>query len=263
MSPPALSADRDVVFVGGLHRSGTSVFARALATNPEIAGLLDTPARENEGQLLQDVYEPARAHGGAGRFAFNPAAHYTEQSRLVTEENARRILESWGRYADPSPRILLEKSPPNMIWMRFLQALFPRAKFVLLKRHPAVVSLRQRPFREEMPLVELLEHWVLAHDIMAADLPMIREARLVHYETFAAHPEQTLSDLAGFLGVEDRFDVAEVVDDRSEDPFRQWLIERDSLAPTDLERIAVGAHRHGYALDRLEPLDQGSTNDRS
>jgi hypothetical protein len=251
-APPPV--ERDLVLVGGLHRSGTSVFARTLATHPDIAGITGSPAPEDEGQHLQDVYEPALAHGGAGRFAFDPAAHYTEDSPLVSEASARRILAAWSHYADPAPRLLVEKSPPNLIWMRFLQALFPGARFVVVKRHPAVVSLRMRPFRPDTPIVELLEHWIEAHDIMAGDLPSIHHVRTVYYEMFAAEPEPTLRRLAPFLGVAPDFDVSEVSDDRSAGPFEQWLGELESIPPLDRERIAAGARRHGYDLGRLEPI---------
>ena len=57
------------VFVGGLHRSGTTPLARVLGAHPEISGLSGTGVSEDEGQHLQDVYPRIRAHGGMGRFA--------------------------------------------------------------------------------------------------------------------------------------------------------------------------------------------------
>jgi hypothetical protein len=72
-----------IVFVGGLHRSGTTLVARLLAAHPEASGFAGTGVPENEGQHLQDVYPPASRHGGPGRFALHPAAHLTESSPLV------------------------------------------------------------------------------------------------------------------------------------------------------------------------------------
>jgi len=115
------------VFLGGLHRSGTTLLARLLAAHPEVSGFSETGVPADEGQHLQTVYPPARAFGGPGRFAFRGESHLTESSPLVSEENARRLLADWGRHWDMTKPVLVEKSPPNLIRMRFLQALFPEA----------------------------------------------------------------------------------------------------------------------------------------
>ena len=51
-----MSLDPDpkrLVFVGGLHRSGTTPFAKILDEPPGDRGLVDTGVREDEGQHLQ------------------------------------------------------------------------------------------------------------------------------------------------------------------------------------------------------------------
>ena len=68
---------------------------------------------EDEGQLLQSIYPDDNTHGGPGRFAFDPAAHLTETSPLVTRDNADAVLTCWSRYWNRSRPILLDKSPPT------------------------------------------------------------------------------------------------------------------------------------------------------
>jgi hypothetical protein len=64
----------------------------------------------------------------------------------VTPENRQKLFEEWSRYWDVSKPYLLEKSPPNLIRTRFLQAMFPSSYFVVLLRHPIPVALATQPW---------------------------------------------------------------------------------------------------------------------
>ena len=64
-------SDQLLLFVGGLHRSGTTMLARMLAEHPQISGFADTGAPADEGQHLQDVYPVISPGRQAGRFAFH------------------------------------------------------------------------------------------------------------------------------------------------------------------------------------------------
>ena len=134
------------VFVGGLHRSGTTLLGRCMAEHAQVSGFSGTGAREDEGQHLQTVYRAGKSHGGPGRFGFDPDAHLTEGSALVSDESRRLLLEQWGPHWDMSRPVLVEKSPPNLIRTRFLQALFPGARMIALVRHPVAVAGATRQF---------------------------------------------------------------------------------------------------------------------
>ena len=74
-SPPVASgsdgfdpARHRLLFVGGLHRSGTTLLADLIAAHPLTSGFANTGVPADEGQHLQDVYPSARAFGGPGRF---------------------------------------------------------------------------------------------------------------------------------------------------------------------------------------------------
>ena len=156
--------DRRFLFIGGLHRSGTSILHRLLREHPLTSGFHDTGVMEDEGQHLQSVIPAAHAYGGPGEFAFHPDAHLTETSRLISHHNRDTLLKEWGAYYNLEKQILLEKSPPNLIRSRFFRQMFPHSSFVFIVRHPIAVALATEKWSNRT-IIERLLHWHSAHSI--------------------------------------------------------------------------------------------------
>jgi hypothetical protein len=175
---------------------------RLLDEHPEVSGLSGTVQATNEGQHNQTVYPGDEYHGKGGRFAFRPEARFTETSPLVTPENARKLFEEWSRYWDVSRPYLLEKSPPNLIRTRFLQALFPDSYFVVILRHPIPVTLATQPWGGDRTHA-LIEHWLRAHELFLEDVPQLRRVHILRYEELVAEPDAVLGRVFDFLGLED------------------------------------------------------------
>ena len=201
-SPPGAGDSHKLVFVGGLHRSGTTPLARVLAEHPQVSGFTGTSATEDEGQHLQDVYPAARTYGGAGRFALDPRAHLTEGSALANAANAARLLDQWRPHWDTSRPVLVEKSPPNLVMTRFLQALYPQAYFVVIVRHPVVVALSTEKWLHGRSLRTPMANWFAAHDAFSADAPMLARLHVVKYESLVADPHRELDAIGSFLGLD-------------------------------------------------------------
>ncbi|HZU46961.1 MAG TPA: sulfotransferase, partial [Mycobacterium sp.] len=131
---------------------------------------------------------------------FDPAARLTEDSQLVTPDAGRRLLEAWTPYWDTSKRVLLEKSPPNLIRMRFLRALFPAARFIVVVRHPIAVSFATRKW-SRTSIDSLLRHWVSAHEHLVEDSLHVGRTAVVRYEDLLADPGSELDRLFAFLSL--------------------------------------------------------------
>jgi hypothetical protein len=245
--------DHRFVFLAGLHRSGTTLLARLLAAHPDVSGFSGTDAAADEGQHLQTVYPPATAWGGPGRFGFAREAHFTEGE--ASDEKARKLFEEWSPYWDLARRVLVEKSPPNLLKTRFLQALFPGSSFVVVVRHPIPVSLATAKFRPTRRYGRLLEHWLRCYETFEADKPRLERVHVLRYEELVREPEPVLRGVFEFLEL-DPIPPSEPVEAGADERyFAQWrALKRDPRMRAYLDvaslRFERRARHWGYSLLR-------------
>ena len=250
------------VLLCGLHRSGTTLLFRMLREHPAMSGFTNNKvptewlALEDEGQFLQSVYPPGIVYGGPGSFAFAPDAHVTETSELLTRENKAQLAMDWFPYWDLSKRYLLEKSPPNILMTRFLQSALPNASFVAIVRHPVAVSLATTKWSHRS-LDQLLEHWLVAHEIYTADVPHLRQSMAVKYEALIADPAAELRRIYDFLGVAPHPTTFEATTEHNQRYFAQWREmaknpETGAAVQEWIARFEPRVRAFGYSLEDLE-----------
>ena len=238
------------LFLGGLHRSGTSIAHRLLREHPETSGISGSAAPQDEGQHLQTVFPTAKDYGGPGRFAFADASHLTETSSLALPANRDRLLREWGPWYDLERVVLLEKSPPNLLRTRFLQSLLPGSCFVMLVRHPIAVSLATVKW-SKTPIFDLLNHWLRAHQIFLEDHAYLENCLVLRYEDLVTdsasclHAICNLAELAPFA-------PREPVSDHNAQYFDRWNERideyRKDLQQADTELVSF-ARRFGYTFE--------------
>ncbi|MBA7584733.1 hypothetical protein ES708_26691 [subsurface metagenome] len=190
------------IFIGGMHRSGTTLLAKLMGEHESISSFQNTGAPMNEGQHLQNVYPDPINYGTVGLFGFNEKAYLNEKSDLITQENKEKLFQQWSRYWDLSKPYLLEKSPPNIIRTRFLQEMFPESCFIIIKRHPIAVSFATQKFsRRQLELNKLFNHWVICHKQLEKDLPFINNVIVINYEDLVSNPQKVLDTIADLLSI--------------------------------------------------------------
>ncbi len=233
-----------------------------LREHPEMSGFTNNQvatewlALEDEGQFLQSVYPPGIVYGGPGSFALAPEAHLTESSELLTPENNAQLAVDWFPYWDLSKQYLLEKSPPNILMTRFLQSAFPNTSFVAIVRHPVAVSLATTKWSARS-LESLLEHWLVAHEILQQDIPHLKNAMTIKYETLIAEPEGTLREIYAFLGVPPHPTTFDATTEHNRRYFAQWRTmakEPETRASVEewTARYEPRVRAFGYSLQDLE-----------
>ena len=250
------------VFVGGLHRSGTSLVARLIAAHPEVAAMTGTGVPEDEGVFLQGAIPHTARHGVPGRFAFDPAQHHTEDSPFNRLETLRRLERDWEPHFPPDRPWRLEKSPVNLLRTRLYQQFFPMAHFVLVVRHPYAVAQATGKWSDDGTLA-LVRHWAHAHELMLEDLRFLHAALVLRYEDLCDDPAATLWSVFRFLQLdpglarpgpvrEGNADYAGLTglslpDEAVRLGYRPSLFDRDLLSPALAVRHPLRAVREAVA----------------
>ena len=125
---------------------------------------------------------------------------------------------------------------------RFLQGAFAEARFVMVVRHPAIVSLSTRKWARLRSLGALLDHWFAAHRTFEEDAAFLHYLLVVKYERLVTDPEATLAEIAAFL--EDGEIPAASIDTRRSATYeRQWS-ELASGGPWRRERFRSLCRRY-------------------
>lgn len=253
--------DKSFIFLAGHHRSGTSLLHEILRSHPAISGFSNTGVPEDEGQHLQSVYKPAKAFGGPGKYIFHEDAYMNESHDLARQETASAIMKEWGPYLSDHCRYYIEKSPPNLIRTRFLQAIFPESCFIVILRHPIAVSYATQKW-SETSIKSLIEHSLRGYEIFADDLPFLNSAHVLRYEDFVCSPQKEVDKLYDFLGLETRPIDHIVKSDVNSKYFSRWKHSRKHflkrlICPIN-DALEDRANRFGYSFNDIEDLSFAS-----
>jgi hypothetical protein len=249
--------NKSFIFLAGHHRSGTSLLHEIIREHPLISGFSNTGVPEDEGQHLQNIFEPAKAFGGPGKYIFNPNSHMTEDHSLATELSSAKIMEQWEKYYDASCEHYIEKSPPNLIRTRFFQKLFPNSKFIVILRHPLAVSFATQKW-SKTSIKSLISHTFLGYEIFMNDMDYLSNVYVLRYEDFVANPQDEINKVYDFIKLEPwqiRHSIKPNVNDKY---FSMWEADRENLFKRLFSPIGEDpekrANKFGYSIYNYRDL---------
>ncbi len=213
--PPMLRAP---IFIVGLNKSGTSLLYLLLSRHEELSAIRSyTPAKAEigaatlymqnfalgEGQKIPGLIEKLGPGEGSGQWALPKfVARYRLTEADVEPGDAEHADANYRSGMIHPERRLCEKSPPNLIRTRYLQALFPDASFIAIVRNPyANVSANAKKRTKWGSVADQATHWTNAHKIFAEDKPYLSRLMEVQYEEMVGKPAQVLGQVCDWCGV--------------------------------------------------------------
>jgi hypothetical protein len=203
-----LAMQERLVFLIGAPRSGTTLTARMLGAHPDVLAPPEPhlmPPLAHLGfheRVEQAPYDPVITQIGLREFVAGlpgGEADWLDGLRRFTDHLYARALEPSGR------RIYLDKTPAYALVLEFLAKLYPRARYVVLTRHPmAIWSSYVDSFFDGDALAAharnpVLERYVpaIARFLRTRPVPLLH----VRYEELVRDPEKHLREICEFLGI--------------------------------------------------------------
>jgi hypothetical protein len=195
------------VFIVGCYNSGTTLFARLIATHSKISRLdegvfktsqLVTPEELGWPRLWCQIVDQVRLKAG---------------DRSV---DVNKLKKDWMLFFDRKKTVFLEKSIVNSARMTWLQENFDNSYFLFIVRNGYAVSegIRRQTSKRlksqldySYPIELCAEQWVTNNTIIENDAKQIRFFKKVFYEDFCEQPKKTISDIYAFLGLNDESSV--------------------------------------------------------
>ena len=218
---------RDLIFVIGSPRSGSTLLSRMLGAHSQIHAPAEphllTPLAHlgYYARVDEAPYDTIVSEAGIRELVAalpNGELDYQSALRAYSDRLYDGLLEGTGCAR------LLDKTPAYALVLEFLERLYPEARYIVLTRHPIAVwtsqveSFFDGDFEAAQQRSPLLERYV------PAIARFLRETKVAHehvrYEALVQEPRAHMQRLASFLGL----------------AFEEAMVEYGSAGPTESAR---------------------------
>jgi sulfotransferase family protein len=180
------------VFVTGCNRSGKTTVANLLGQHPDVTVI---PNASSHTRALPSSDREGCPHVWTEKL---------ERFRLTECDSRRpaaRLAFDWLHHAPVARPVMVVESDLHAVQMRWLQGIFPDARFIGMVRNGYAVAEGLR-LKEGYAIERCARHWRRASELMLADARVVRAFHLVRYEDFVQRPREVAVALADFAGVD-------------------------------------------------------------
>jgi len=249
----------------GCNNSGTSLLYNVLGEHPQIGKVAIESVNLSKiwPSHITNVLPSSLKLGYNRAWTEGPDIfHLTEKDTCIDEN---RLRYDWLNMVKikkiESKAYLLEKTTENAMRSRWLQKVFPNSYFIGIIRDGYAVSegLHRNTGYD---IARCARHWNATNKIMLEDSKYLKNFKLIKYEDLTVDTKKILSDIAGFLGIEEA-PFVKIADKTWQTQniygkpmviqnMNQASIER--LSKEDIEKIEKGMHEmlehFGYSINQ-------------
>jgi len=234
------------IFLVGCYNSGTTLLSRILEQHPQIAGLPD------EGQFLtKELVTPREV---------DVPRLWAEKEKIFViadneKEKAKIVRRDWQKNASKvKAKYVLEKSPPNIVRMLWLQKNFPNAHFIHIVRNGYAVSLGIEEkvrnlygYRDNL-LGKAANQWGRSCEVFQRDMTKLNKVLEISYEELSEDLQKTLIKITDFLQLfpfeQSVFDknfaihgLNDKINNKNPDKLRRMTAEQKDIIESKVGRI--------------------------
>jgi hypothetical protein len=189
--------DKTYLFVCVPNNSGSTMLARMLSRASGAAGLeLDGDVREGQA-VTKGVPHPRDFKAQKNWATPEAIALFRDESKYNWSQAQTDWHVLWDR--KPDARVLVEKSPPNVVRWSLLHEHFPGAKFVLGLRDPYAFSASMLR-KDARPVADAASHWLRAAKLQVENVQAIgKDGYWLTYERVCGDVVKECSQLQEWL----------------------------------------------------------------
>lgn len=241
------------IFVVGMPRSGTTLTAQVIAAHPQCISIGETDRAGKYDAMFRRQHWNQHAHAQIMAMAKQGGL------RAIAQE----FRQFFGIFAEGGKTRVVEKSPGNIDSLGFIRLVFPKARFVHCRRHPAdnFVSAFQHNMNRGHDYAydqsAYAERYLAQEDIMRYWKSCFPEQIFeVRYEDMVADPEAVTRRLVAFCGLPwddaclnfhaQKSTVRTFSRDQVRQPVYSTSVERWRRYGARLEPLFAKLNQHGY-----------------
>jgi Sulfotransferase family len=191
------------LFIICMNNSGSTLLERVLSRCQNVVGLPAPggPDHQVNGQRFVKQYMPSPEQLKCRRIWSEQAGILQDEMRYRWSLIKERWRQEWARnskFHTARPRVLLEKSPPNIYRASMLQKHFENSFFILMQRNPYAVAEGIRR-RAQLSIERCIRHWICCAQQQMRNEKILHQAIKLNYEELSECPDTCRQRVVNFM----------------------------------------------------------------